>query len=279
MSLHLSQSEIISRATMLPAFPSIVNEILQTLDDDNATLGALIHLVERDPVITANVLAMANAVAMAGRTQRDVQDIQVAISLIGLAKVREIVLGVSLASFARNGRLGNYFWEHSVAVGVAAQELARNAHCSVDYALVCGLLHDIGQLLMARCYPLEFQMVRMSMEREPTLDLLDAEREHFGLDHCSVGAILATAWHLPPSVVAAVQHHHDKEPPADKLVAVTHVGEALANALDLARYDEARVINLSASACDLLGIDWSSNLNYLFGKIEARTRQLCRIFS
>lgn len=279
MSLHLSESEIIARASLLPAFPGIVNEILRTLDDDNATIGALIHLVERDPVIAANILAMANAVAMAGRTQRDVNDIQVAVSLIGLAKVREIVLGVSLASFARDGRLGNYFWEHSVAVGVATQELARLARCSVDYALVCGLLHDIGQLFMARCYPLEFQMVRMSMERDETLDLLDAERQHFGMDHCAIGAILAHAWRLSPSVVAAVQHHHDTEPPADKLVAVTHVGEALANALDLARHDEARVLNLSASACDLLGMDWSEDLNYLFGKIEARARQLCRIFS
>lgn len=278
MSLHLNEIEIVSRAALLPAFPGIVNDILQTLDDDNATINALIHLVERDPVIVANVLSMANSVAMAGRSQRDVRDIQVAVSLIGLAKVREIVLGVSLAGFAREGRKGSYFWEHSVAVGVAAQELARSARCSPDYALVCGLLHDIGQLLMARCYPLEFQMVRQSMECDETLDLLEAERQHFGIDHCAIGAILATAWHLPASVIAAIQHHHDQEPPADKLVAATHVGEVIANALDLARYDEARVICLSQSACDLLGIDWEGNLNYLFGKIEARTRQLCRIF-
>jgi HD-like signal output (HDOD) protein len=152
------------------------------------------------------------------------------------------------------------------------------ARCSPDYALVCGLLHDIGQLLMARCYPLEFQMVRQSMECDETLDLLEAERQHFGVDHCTIGAILATAWHLPASVIAAIQHHHEPDPPADKLVAATHVGEVIANALDLARYDEARVICLSENACNLLGIDWNGNLNYLFGKIEARTRQLCRIF-
>jgi HD-like signal output (HDOD) protein len=97
MSLHLSESEIVSRAALLPAFPGIVNDILQTLDDDNATINALIHLVERDPVIVANVLSMANSVAMAGRSQRDVRDIQVAVSLIGLAKIREIVRVVSLA--------------------------------------------------------------------------------------------------------------------------------------------------------------------------------------
>lgn len=279
MPLHLSESEIVDRAALLPAFPSVVNDILQTLDDDNATLGALIHLVERDPVITARVLSIANAAAMAGRTQRDVRDMQVAVSLIGLSKVRETVLGVSLANFSSESRMGRHFWEHSVAVGVAAQELARLGRISTDYALVCGLLHDIGQLWMARCYPLEFQMVRLSLSLEPTLDILEAERKHFGIDHCAIGRLLATAWHLPTSVVAAIQHHHDAHPPADKLVAATHVGEVLANALDLSRQDEARVVNLSESACDLLGIDWNDDLNYLFGKIEARARYLARIFS
>jgi putative nucleotidyltransferase with HDIG domain len=279
MPLHLKESEIVERSALLPAFPGIVNDILETLDDDNATIGALIQLVGRDPVITARVLSIANAAAMAGRNQRDVRDMQVAVSLIGLAKLREIVLAVSIAEFSRESRMGHYFWEHSVAVGIAAQELARIGHCSPDFALVCGLLHDIGQLWMARCYPLEFQMVRMSMERAPEMDILDAERNHFGIDHCAIGRLLAMAWRLPVSVVAAIQHHHDAHPPADKLVAATHVAEAVANALDLSRHDQARVSILSAASCDLLGIDWKDDLNYLFGKIEARSRYLARIFN
>jgi len=279
MPLHLKESEIVERSALLPAFPGIVNDILETLDDDNATIGALIQLVGRDPVITARVLSIANAAAMAGRNQRDVRDMQVAVSLIGLAKLREIVLAVSIAEFSKESRMGHYFWEHSVAVGIAAQELARIGHCSADFALVCGLLHDIGQLWMARCYPLEFQMVRMSMERAPEMDILDAERNHFGIDHCAIGRLLAMAWRLPVSVVAAIQHHHDAHPPADKLVAATHVAEAVANALDLSRHDQASVSILSAASCDLLGIDWKDDLNYLFGKIEARSRHLARIFN
>ncbi len=279
MPLHLKESEIVERSALLPAFPCIVNDILETLDDDNATIGALIQLVGRDPVITARVLSIANAAAMAGRNQRDVRDMQVAVSLIGLAKLREIVLAVSIAEFSRESRMGHYFWEHSVAVGIAAQELARIGHCSPDFALVCGLLHDIGQLWMARCYPLEFQMVRMSMERTPEMDILDAERNHFGIDHCAIGRLLAMAWRLPVSVIAAIQHHHDVHPPADKLVAATHVAEAVANALDLSRHDQASVSKLSTASCDLLGIDWKDDLNYLFGKIEARSRHLARIFN
>ena len=46
MPLHLSESEIVGRASLLPAFPSVVNDIMQTLDDDNATLGASLDRTE-----------------------------------------------------------------------------------------------------------------------------------------------------------------------------------------------------------------------------------------
>jgi len=279
MPLHLKESEIIERATLLPAFPTVVNDILETLDDENAAMGALVQLVERDPVITARVLSIANAAVMAGRTQRDLRDMQVAVSLIGLSKLREIVLAVSLAKFSRESGMASHFWEHSIAVGVAAQELSRIGHCSRDFALVCGLLHDIGQLWMARCHPLEFQMVRMSMEQAPDLDILDAEIWHFGLDHCTIGRLLGTAWHLPAPVIAAIQHHHDAHPPADKLIAVTHLGEAVVNALNIERHDHASVRHVSATACDVLGIDWRDDFNFLFGRIEARARNLARIFN
>lgn len=278
MAVHLTESEIIEHSALLPAFPGVVNDILATLEDDNATIGALIQLVERDPVITARVLSIANAAALGGRNPHELHDMQVAVSMIGLSRVREIVLGISLAKFSRESRMSNYFWEHSIAVGVAAQELARQAHFSVDLALVGGLLHDIGQLWMARFYPLEFQMVRMALGTTER-DILDVERQYFGMDHCAVGRILANYWHLPPALVEAIAHHHDSHPPAGKLLAATHVAEAIANALDLARHEEARVAQLSASACKLLGLDWNEDLNYLFGRIEARTRYLCRTFN
>lgn len=278
MQLNLSDRDIIERASQLPAFPSVVNELLQTLDDENATLGALIQLVGRDPVITARVLSIANSAVMSSRMERDLRDMQVAISLIGVAKVREIVLGVSLAKFSQESRVSSHFWQHSLAVGVAAQELARLAHVSSDYALVCGLLHDIGQLWMARFHPLEFQMVRTVASAGEGCDIIEAERAYFGVDHCHVGGVLARAWHLPAPVIMAIDHHHDAEPPAEKLVALTHVAETLTNALDLTRQDEAKVHHVSASACQLAGIDWSQDLNYLFGKIEARAHYLGKAF-
>ncbi|WP_412480012.1 HDOD domain-containing protein [Azonexus sp. IMCC34839] len=277
MSMLLDQAQILEKAALLPAFPTVVSDLLASLEDDNSTLGILSHLVAKDPVITARILSLANSAAMAGHGQQDRRDIQGAVSLIGLARVRELALSLSLNSFTEQFGVGRYFWTHSVAVGVAAQELGRKYHFQPDYALVAGLLHDIGQLWMVRFHPEAWQQVQrevMNWDR----DICEAERQFFGLDHTEVGKVLAEHWNLPASLITAIAHHHDGHAAGDKLVAVTHVAEAIVNALDLSAGNTSRVTVLSDQACDLLGIDWQEDFGFLFGKIEARTEVLSAWF-
>ena len=278
MAIQLTEAEVNARALELPAFPRVVNDILQALDDDNATLGAIVKFVECDPVVTARIVSLANSAALGGRHSAQLRDVNMAVSLIGLARVREIVLAVSLAEFAQQSQMSAYFWEHSVAVAVTAQELGRHTRISPDYALVAGLLHDVGQLWMARCYPLEFQTVRSTVNFSERA-ILDVERQYFGMDHCQIGGILGSRWGLPAVVVSAIRHHHDPSPVLDeKLADLTHVAEVFSNALDLTGREDNQVDMLSAAACTAIGFDWAQDVNVLFGKIEARTEHACRVF-
>jgi putative nucleotidyltransferase with HDIG domain len=278
MPVRLTETEINERAIKLPAFPRVVNDILETLEDENATLGALVHFVERDPVITARIVSIANSASMGGRHGGQLRDVHTAVSRIGLARVKEIALNVSMAEFARRSQVSSSYWKHSVAVAVSAQELARFAHVSADYALVAGLLHDIGQLWTARFYPLEFQMVRSTVNcSERTI--VDVEHQYFGMDHCEIGGILANLWGLPATVVSAVRHHHDpSQVLAEKLADLTHVAEVVCNALDLTGSEGNQVAGLSEAACLAIGFDWAQDMNSLFGKIEARTAHTCEVF-
>jgi putative nucleotidyltransferase with HDIG domain len=283
MPLHLSEDEIVERANLLPAFPRVVADILATIDDDNATVSTLIELVESDPVITARVFSLANSAAKSGNWRKGLRDMHVAISMIGLSRLRQVVISLSLADFARETRVTRGYWDHSVAVGVAAQELARlrpmpeSSLVSADYALVAGLLHDIGLLWMARFYPLEYQMARqaVAMSGESNLDI---ERRYFGTDHCQIGRILATGWGLPSSIIEAIANHHRPTPAAGRLVAITLVAEVLVVALGKGMNGHVLSLNLSETACVAAGLDWKDDQSSLFGRIEARSHHLGRIF-
>jgi HD-like signal output (HDOD) protein len=276
----LTQELVISRSRSLPSFPAIVTDILATLDDPDGNLNALVRAINLDPLISARVLSVANTVALRGTRESEVCDINTATSLIGMNRVRHITMISSLSTFvagaARSG-LPPSFWQHSVAAGVCCEELALPVPSAM--ALITGLLHDIGQLWL---YHVDAAAVQVCW-REATaraIGIEAVEREHFGIDHSTIGAWLAQHWGLPAPVVVAIGGHHQPESAmCSPLVSLMHVAEVLSNALDLAGRQENRVTYLSALACKNLGLVWADDIKPLFGRIEARSRHMNAFFS
>ena len=58
MTQAISQQRVIDTRDTLPAFPLVVLQILQTLNDPEASLNLLSRQVETDAVIAARVLSL-----------------------------------------------------------------------------------------------------------------------------------------------------------------------------------------------------------------------------
>jgi len=275
-SATLTRELVIKGSRSLPSFPVVITEILAALDDPDGNFDFLVHAISRDPIISARVLSVANTVAMRGTRDAEVCDIAMATALIGINRVRHITLISSLSTFvagASRSGMPSSFWQHSVAVGVCCEELARHiiAPVAPATALVAGLLHDIGQLWL---YHFNAQAVQACW-REATAKAIgidELERKYFGADHSLIGAWLAESWHLPTDIVAAIGGHHQPDAALGvTLVPLVHVAEVLSNALDLAGRAENRVTHLSSAACEQLGLVWNDDIRALFGRIEARS--------
>jgi len=104
----------------------------------------------------------------------------------------------------------DHFWQHSIATGTLAKRLAVIENCDpykCDHALMAGILHDTGKLILAANLPRYYRAMLERAEAE-TLTPLDAEREIFGTTHAEVGAYLFGLWGLPDPIVEAVALHH-----------------------------------------------------------------------
>ncbi|MGI9134205.1 MAG: HDOD domain-containing protein, partial [Rhodoferax sp.] len=243
----------------------------------------LVSHIEHDPVIAGHVLSMANKAGTNRYGGAPINDVFTAISLVGLARVREVAILVSLADVFKGsdpGQPHGHFWHHSVAVGVCCVELAQYSRMDVhlDTALVAGLLHDVGQLWLQRFEP---TLLRQAWDEavQRKVDITVTERELMGVDHGQIGGWLAQGWGLGDHIVKAVVHHHAPEAAlGDPLVAVVHVAEVLSNALDLTRTGLNRVTSISGAACATLGLDWGDDSHPLFGRIEARSRHAAAFF-
>jgi HD-like signal output (HDOD) protein len=279
----LSRAEVIQGLEALPAFPRVVTEILETLDDPDANLAVLVSHIQRDPVIAARVLSLANAAASAALHRATIDDLYIATSLIGTGRVREMAVISNMTNlFNRStpSSMPSTFWQHSVAVAMCTQELAMRSglHALMAPSLIAGLLHDIGQLWL-QCYRGDAFGAAVAGAAQYDLCISDAERECCGVDHATIGGWLAEHWKLPAGICQAIRMHHAPDQSLDEpLVPLVHVAAVLSNALNLAPGAENRVSSISTPACEALGLVWNEGIRPLFGRMEARSRHANLIF-
>jgi HD-like signal output (HDOD) protein len=274
----ITRDRVFDTCKYIPAFPTNVLRLLAAVDDPEVNLQLIIEMVEADPTLTASVLTQAIKLGNVTARRNLVNGVSSAVFLMGLARVREIALTLSLHDFMRefkHGETDDYFWHHSVLVAASGLELAHSVPMDVneDEALIACLLHDVGGLWLQQFEPVLMQQVwREVLQRG--VDVVDAERSLLGVDHCTVGGWLIQAWDMSPDIANAVSHHRNPHmaPSEETLVAIAHVAEVLGTALSVHNVTRNRVTRISASACAKLGLDWGADTQQLFGRIEARSR-------
>jgi putative nucleotidyltransferase with HDIG domain len=240
----------------LPSPSPIVGRLLATLGREDVGLAEVEQIVEGDPVIAAKIVSAANAAAWA--THTPTTTIRAALLRLGLVRVRRLALVVSLYSTTAERRAANEFWRHSLAVAHVAEALAGATEAAVDgeAALLAGLVHDMGRLVLATRHPAQTRAVAELAVSE-ALSLVESERRLLGIDHGEVGAHLARHWGFPPPVVVAVRFHHERDPyalAAEPTVALVGAADALASLDPEWRLGEA-VVEDAEPALTVLGLE------------------------
>lgn len=287
MTTPMTLEQLAQHMERLADMSPVRSQLLQCLTQDDPDLSKLVQWVEKDPVIAARILRVANS-PFFGLTH-EVDSIAHAVSLVGLRSLQSMALAVAVMEQFRptDPRLlsaHQEHWRHSVAVAVCTQALARRARMAMDTAFSAGLLHDMGHLVMLSIDPHRFDEVQVRMQQtgngaEPpsiTALKLAAERTVWGFDHCQVGDLLAQRWQLPASLRRCMAlHHRSDDPQADRLVWLVIAGHALAHALDLLRAPDDQVPDVPQSVWDGLQLDWSDS-NALLAGIEERFAVVCQ---
>lgn len=195
----------------LPPFSPVLNHLMASLANDDVSFAELASVIERDTVLSGNVLRLVNS-ALYGR-RGTVSSVRAAISILGLVKLRKYVLGMSVSrlwakvAVPPSWNMGR-FNDHSVAVAILADAIVQKGR--FDYpegAFAAGLLHDLGRLMIATACPAEYlQIVHVAMSTNRRLE--EIESEILEVNHAELSALALQRWGLPPAVQKAVLYHH-----------------------------------------------------------------------
>jgi HD-like signal output (HDOD) protein len=208
--LDPSLQEKLENITRLPTIPFIMSDVLDAVDDQNASAAALAKLIERDQALTAKVLAVANS-PFYGFIRR-ISTIDLAIVVLGTNTIKEIVLSLIIKRFFTSIRRDVFdirnFWQYSLFCGSSARVLARRlGYKVVGEAFVAGLMHDLGILIIVEYFSGKFDKIR-KLQNEAGFTLIEAEEAVLKSTHGDIGFWFARKWNLPERLCYAIEHHH-----------------------------------------------------------------------
>ena len=267
----------ISTLRDLPALPAAVLDLLDMLGSESIDIGALAAKMSHDVALTAKTLRLANS-SFYG-VPRHVTTVTEATAVLGLRTVRAVVTAAALTGSFKSPACAGFdfkaFWRHSLSTAVGAQLVAKAVKADAEAAFTAGLLHDIGQLVLATGFTRRYEQV-LSQQAADDAPLRDTEAALLGTNHATVGALVAEHWRFPAQIVMAIGNHHALPGQSDSavLASVVHVADTLAHALESGGPG-------CASAAALCGQTWpDSGLSAdvwtrIVAETETQTQAIC----
>jgi len=217
----------------LPSLPAVVGKILQVVNSPTSSARDLSAIIRNDPALAAKILRVANS-AFYGMT-RQIDSLDFGIVILGLHKVRDLALGISVMRAFRSVRENPAFnrarfWEHCATCALVCQYLSGLLGLKLGHeAFVAGLLHDIGKIVLDNYFHDRF-LEAFDLIESRQIPNYEAEAEVFGADHSEVGSWLAEKWNFPGHLTCAIGRHHNPlaSPEDHRIIAsICHVADEI----------------------------------------------------
>jgi HD-like signal output (HDOD) protein len=159
MNLLLAASRALAQVGTEPRYtprrPSLLPQLLEGLNDEDASLRMLSRIVAQDPQLTGDLLRTANS-AMYRVTSTPVESIERAAAMLGTTGIRTLLAASLVQPLATGeagalGRFGEVIWEHALYSASAAEAWAgRSQDADPFTAHLLALLHGLGCVAVYR---------------------------------------------------------------------------------------------------------------------------------
>jgi putative nucleotidyltransferase with HDIG domain len=230
----VSKAAAVARIHGLRFFPATARRVLQLTTERSTDLAELARVVASDPALAASTLHLANAIKLA--ESRTCSSIDEGVQIVGPRRLRHVTLSaVRCGGLADDDARTCRIIAHSVTVAEVCRELARPLRLPPEEMYACGLLHDLGKLMLLHA---EGPGYASMLDRYDDADgaLHVQERERFGFDHGIVAGQLLADWLIPPDIARAVGAHHgvaatSKRDAGDRVL-VVNLADRLARSAD-----------------------------------------------
>jgi putative nucleotidyltransferase with HDIG domain len=190
--------------TAVPMLPAIALKVIELVSNPDVTATSLAPVVSKDQVLASRVIGLGNSAAYAG--YQPATTLLEAMVRLGTVAVRNVVVTVSFASRMHDpkiyGEQGRHLVDHAIGTAYVARLLAEKVKVDLEEAFMCGLMHDIGKLVILK---LAHDYARKTGKPAPLEEVQSAVDDR----HAAFGGLTLKRWKLPESLIEPVTCHHD----------------------------------------------------------------------
>ncbi len=192
-----------------PALTASVRAINELTSAEDQNMGKLSSAILKDFGLTTNILRVANSPTYRSSSGDGISSVSRAISVLGLATVRNIALTVVLFEQMDNARLVKEI-KDAILQAYLAGAIAREASASVlprrtEEVYTSALLHSIGRVVAIIHFPDEMLQIR-ALVADQGLSDQEAARKVLGVDFSLLGQGVTEQWLFPVALVKAQRH-------------------------------------------------------------------------
>ncbi len=199
----------INSAIPVPSLPQILFKLIEVCKNSSSTPEDIVRVVSLDPGITLKLMRLASVWQ---KQKLCIRTLEQTIAILGPESIRKMALTALVTPLSnrviRNAALHfNRFWLHSLQCAILARKLTEQFRYGfANDAYLCGLLHDVGKLILWMNFRKDYEPL---LKHSPELDeILNAENDQIGINHCDVGWRLIRSLRTRPLVADSILYHH-----------------------------------------------------------------------
>ncbi|MCD6161055.1 MAG: HDOD domain-containing protein [candidate division Zixibacteria bacterium] len=222
----------ISSIKSLPSPPKIFKQLAVELQSQDVSIHKVADLIKQDVSITVKLLQMINSAFFGLKAH--IQNPLHAINLLGLDTVKSLVLAVGAFNQFDDPKVPGFsiesIYNRSVSISACARTYATilGLPHSED-ALIAGMLHDVGKLVMLTHFKTAFSE-SIKLAKSNSIPLYQAQIEILDVSDAEIGAYLLSLWGLSDSILEAVALHympHKMPSPMINVLTTVHLAYAI----------------------------------------------------
>ncbi len=218
---HLTLEYLLRRMRFKSDFPALGTSItrIQALSgSESESLHTLCDEILKDVALTQKLLRVVNTAHYRRAGTDPISTISRAVSLIGLAGVRNLALSLMLLEHMEDKVHAQQLkveFLRTVMAGTLASELSHQPR-EAEEAFLGALFRNLGRLLVAFYLPEDAEQIRAltSGEAESGEPLTDAQASHkvLGVNHEQLAGHVGKSWGLPDGLLACMRSPEGRVP-------------------------------------------------------------------